>query len=56
MGDNQSFNIDYESIEFVTPFIKKFKGYYFRLEQPIDIQVYEKDVIMYENSLIELLF
>ncbi len=45
IGDNASFNIEYESVNFVSPYIKTFNGYFFRTNSLIYISFYDKDTL-----------
>ena len=45
LGDNAAFNVDFDAYYYVSPYIKMFKGYYFRTNSPILINYYDKETL-----------
>jgi len=42
IGDNAAFNVDYDSLSYISPYIKYFDGYYFRTNSQVRIDFYDK--------------
>jgi len=45
IGDNAAFNVDYDSISYLSAYVKFFHGYYFRTNTQINIVFYDKDTL-----------
>lgn len=45
IGDNAAFNVDYDSLSYLSPCIKLFKGFYFRTNVQTQIVFYDKNTL-----------